>query len=137
MPAPAPVSLYIPAEGGVYYGPYYASAPALVADASGDASGETAAVTGYIDSIVFDNGASSDTFTITITNTATSEVIYTKSGLTGGAVVRPVTVEHKSEDGTSLTSRRRHWLFNQTLTITISAATEGVEFTCIAYTTPN
>lgn len=123
-------------KGRIYYGPDYQDVEFVSSGSAGSATGsaETGIISGYVDSIVFDNGASSASFTITITR-STGEVVYTKTGLTGGAVVRPRTLECKSEDGAALATRCRIWLLGERLTVAVSSADPDVTFTATIITT--
>jgi len=123
-------------KGRIYYGPDFADVEFTSSGTAGSATGsaQTGIISGYLDTIVFDNGASSASFTLSITR-STGEVLYTKTGLTGGAIVRPRTLECKSEDGAALTTRCRFWLLGERITVAVSSADPDVEFTASIITT--
>lgn len=118
-----------------YCGPKYFS----IADftvAAGIGSAQTTPITGYIDQIIFDNADSSDTFDLSITRELAGEVLYAKTALTGGSIVRPRALECKSEDGTALTTRCRIYLFKERVTVSVANATNGVVISAVIFAVP-
>lgn len=126
-------------ENDNYFGPRVYIGGFEAEGSAGSAVGEAATpkLTGYLDTILFDNGDDTDTFDLSVVRQDfADEVAYTKTGLTDGAVVRPAAVEHKSEDGAALTTRRRIWLQNESLLVSVANASP-VPFTFVIVTLPH
>jgi hypothetical protein len=126
-------------DEGEYYGPRVFVDGFVAAGSAGAAVGsiDTPPLTGYLDTIIFDQTDASDSFDFTISRPDfANETVLTKTGITSGGIFRPAAIEHKSEDGAALTSRRRIWLQNEVLTVAVANANANA-FTFVILTLPN
>lgn len=118
----------------VYYGPNIHTFSATV-DGSGNGTATSQeAVAGYIDQVIITDAAHS--VTVTLSRATGSETIFTKTGVASGLIARPMILEQKAEDGTNLTTRRRHYVLGESLTLTLASGTEGDEIEVTVITTP-
>lgn len=94
----------------------------LTTNGSGAATGTLGPFTGFLDTLIVTKGTLDDTADLTVTISETSEQVGGAANITASRVVRPRVTPH-GIDGVALaalTILERPFLFNQSLTLTVS-----------------